>query len=120
MKVTKAVIPAAGLGTRLLPATRAVPKNLLPVVDRPIIQYAVEELVRAGVEEIWIVMSKGQESLVEHFRPSSELESALEAKGKSALLEEMHRVQGLASIDFVYQEEPLGLGHAVGCAADKI
>jgi UTP--glucose-1-phosphate uridylyltransferase len=120
MKVTKAVIPAAGLGTRLLPATRAVPKNLLPVVDRPIIQYAVEELVRAGVEEIWLVISKGQESLSEHFRPSHELESALEARGKSDLLEEMHRIQRLASIDYLYQEEPLGLGHAVGCAADKI
>lgn len=120
MKVTKAVIPAAGFGTRLLPATRAVPKNLLPVIDRPIIQYAVEELVRAGVEEVWIVISKGQESVVEHFRPFHELELALEAKGKSDLLDEMHRTQALASIDYIYQEEPLGLGHAVGCAADKI
>lgn len=120
MKVTKAVIPAAGLGTRFLPATRALPKNLLPVVDRPIIQYAVEELVRAGISEVWIVISKGQEAVVEHFRPSPELESALEAKGKSELLEELRGIQRLAAVDFVYQDEPLGLGHAVGCARDQI
>lgn len=114
------MIPAAGLGTRLLPATKALPKNLIPVVDKPIIQYAVEELVRAGIEEVWLVISKGQESVVEHFRPDRDLESALEAKGKTDLLAEMHRIQSLASVDYVHQDEPLGLGHAVLCAADRI
>ena len=120
MKVTKAVIPAAGLGTRFLPATRAIPKNLLPVIDRPIIQYAVEELVRAGINEVWLVISKGQEALVEHFRSSPELESALEAKGKAELLAELKGIQQMAAIDYVYQDEPHGLGHAVACARDQI
>lgn len=120
MPVRKAVIPAAGLGTRFLPATKAVPKELLTVVDRPGIQYAVEELARAGVTNICIVTSEGKEAITDHFGKNSKLEAALSQSGKHALLEEVRRLQDLADIYAVYQHEPLGLGHAVSVARDHV
>lgn len=120
MTISKAVIPAAGFGTRFLPASKAVPKMLLPVVDKPVIQYAVEEIVRAGVNKICIVISKGTESVIDHFRASSELESLLQERGKLDLLKDARALNELAEIDYVQQDEPLGLGHAVLIARDFI
>lgn len=116
MPVNTAIIPAAGLGTRFLPASKAVPKELVTVVDRPIIQYAVEELVRAGITNICIVTSEGKEALTDHFSSNSKLESALRDKAKHDLLEEMMQLNKLANIFPVTQDEPLGLGHAVWVA----
>jgi UTP--glucose-1-phosphate uridylyltransferase len=120
MSVRKGVIPAAGLGTRFLPASKAVPKVLLPVVDRPIIQYAVEEMARAGIEHVTIVISPGQVAIADHFSPSPELEAALELAGKLDLLAACRAPQELADISYVEQREPLGLGHAVWCARDQV
>lgn len=116
----KAVIPAAGLGTRILPATKAIPKELLCLVDRPMIQYVVEEAAAAGVRDIVIVTSPGKDAIAEHFGPSPELERALEAKGKTELLEAVRAVPSIANVSFVVQEEPRGLGHAVWCARSAI
>lgn len=112
-RVRKAVIPAAGLGTRFLPATKAQPKEMLPVVDKPAIQYVVEEAVRAGIDDILIITGRGKRSLEDHFDRSVELEMELAQKGKTAELEEIRRLAGLAQIHYVRQGEPLGLGHAV-------
>lgn len=120
MTVRKAVIPAAGLGTRFLPASKVVPKNLIPVVDKPMIQYAVEELVRAGIEDICIVISKGLEALVDHFRPDEDLRASLTARGKDDLLRQLLSAEAASSVTAVYQDEPLGLGHAVGVASDFV
>ncbi|HEX2259051.1 MAG TPA: UTP--glucose-1-phosphate uridylyltransferase [Actinomycetota bacterium] len=120
MPVRKAVIPAAGLGTRFLPASKAVPKELVTVVDRPIIQYTVEELLRAGITNICIVSSPGKESLTHHFSSNAKLESALEDKGKTDLLEEVKRLQDMADIYSVMQNQPLGLGHAVWVAREHV
>lgn len=120
MLVRKAVIPAAGLGTRFLPASKAVPKELIPVVDRPVIQYAVEELVRAGVTNICIVTSQGKEAVADHFGRNAKLESALEGAGKKDLLKEVRRLHELGDIFSVRQNEPLGLGHAVWVARDHV
>jgi UTP--glucose-1-phosphate uridylyltransferase len=120
MPIRKGVIPAAGLGTRFLPASKAVPKVLLPIVDRPIIQYAVEEMARAGITQICIVLSHGQGAIADHFAPAAELEAVLERAGKTELLEEVRRTENLADIFYVQQHRPLGLGHAVLCAADFI
>jgi UTP--glucose-1-phosphate uridylyltransferase len=120
MPVRKGVIPAAGLGTRFLPASKAVPKVLLPVVDRPVIQYAVEEMARAGITQICIVLSHGQGAIADHFAPAPELEAVLEAAGKTDLLEEVRNTENLADIFYVQQHRPLGLGHAVLCARDFI
>jgi UTP--glucose-1-phosphate uridylyltransferase len=114
--VRKGIIPAAGLGTRFLPVSKAVPKVLLPVVDRPVIQYAVEEMARAGIEQICIVMSHGQGAIADHFSPAFELEASLEASGKTDLLEVVRAPEGLADLFYVLQHRPLGLGHAVWCA----
>ncbi|HET9610729.1 MAG TPA: UTP--glucose-1-phosphate uridylyltransferase GalU [Acidimicrobiales bacterium] len=111
--VRKAVIPAAGLGTRFLPATKAQPKEMLPVVDKPAIQYVVEEAVRAGIDDILIITGRGKRSLEDHFDRSIELEVALEASGKHDLLTEMRGLADLADIHYVRQGEALGLGHAV-------
>src|SRR5213594_1543651 len=111
MPVRKGVIPAAGLGTRFLPASKAVPKVLLPIVDRPVIQYAVEEMARAGITQICIVLSHGQGAICDHFAPAPELE---------AVLEKARRTETLADIFYVQQHRPLGLGHAVLCAADFV
>ncbi|MGH3116595.1 MAG: sugar phosphate nucleotidyltransferase, partial [Gaiellales bacterium] len=120
MPVRKAVIPAAGLGTRTLPASKAVPKVLIPVVDRPAIQYAVEEIVRAGISNICIVLSRGQESVGDHFTADPELEAALGAKGREEVLEEVRRLHHLADIFYVRQQEPRGLGHAVWTAREHV
>jgi UTP--glucose-1-phosphate uridylyltransferase len=120
MPVRKAVIPAAGLGTRFLPASKAVPKVLLPVVDKPAVQYAVEEAVRAGITNICIVTSPGGDAVAEYFSPAPVLEKALEASGKWELLEEVRSLTQLADIDYVTQDEPLGLGHAVLVARDYV
>src|SRR5437763_2341501 len=120
MPIRKGVIPAAGLGTRFLPASKAVPKVLLPIVDRPIIQYAVEEMARAGITQICIVLSHGQGAISDHFAPAPELEAVLEKSGRTELLEEVRRTETLADIFYVQQHRPLGLGHAVLCAAHVI
>ena len=120
MPIRKGVIPAAGLGTRFLPASKAVPKVLLPIVDRPVIQYAVEEMARAGITQICIVMSHGQGAIADHFSPAPELEAILEKSGKTDLLAEVRNTENLADIFYVQQHRPLGLGHAVLCARDFI
>ena len=111
--VRKAVIPAAGLGTRFLPATKAQPKEMLPIVDKPAIQYVVEEAVRAGIDDILIITGRGKRSLEDHFDRSIELEVALEASGKHDQLNEVRGLADLADIHYVRQGEALGLGHAV-------
>src|SRR5579883_1281399 len=116
MPVRKGVIPVAGFGTRFLPASKAVPKVLMPIVDRPVIQYAVEEMARAGIEQICLVMSHGQGAIADHFSPALELEAALEASGKDDLLAAIRAPEELADIFYVLQPRPLGLGHAVWCA----
>ncbi|MFW6386944.1 MAG: UTP--glucose-1-phosphate uridylyltransferase GalU [Bacillota bacterium] len=115
-KIRKAVIPAAGLGTRLLPTTKAQPKEMITVVDRPTIQYIIEEAVGAGLEEILIITGKGKSSMEDHFDHNVELEKALTAKEKFDMLEEVQRISKLADIHYVRQKNPLGLGHAIYCA----
>lgn len=116
MKVTKAVIPAAGLGTRVLPATKAMPKEMLPIVDKPAIQYIVEEAVRAGITDILIITNRGKGLIEDHFDRAPELEERLQSGGKEAMLREAVDISKLANIYFVRQKETRGLGHAVGCA----
>ncbi len=118
--VRKAVIPAAGLGTRFLPATKAQPKEMLPVVDKPAIQYVVEEAVRAGLCDILIITGRGKRTLEDHFDRSFELEHYLEAAGKTELLKEMREIADMADIHYVRQGEPRGLGHAVSVAAEHV
>ncbi|MGH8775044.1 MAG: UTP--glucose-1-phosphate uridylyltransferase [Jiangellaceae bacterium] len=118
--VTKAVIPAAGLGTRFLPATKATPKPMLPVVDKPAIQYVVEEAVAAGLDDVLLVTGRNQRSLEDHFDRAWELEAALEAKGDEYRLERVQKSQVLADVHYVRQGDPLGLGHAVLCAARHV
>ena len=120
MKVRKAVIPVAGFGTRFLPATRSVPKNMLPVLDTPAIQYAVKEAVEAGIDKIVLVVSEGQEAFSAHFAPIPDLEAALEERGKDAFLEQMREISDMADISYVYQHEQLGLGHAVLTAREAV
>ena len=115
-RVRKAVIPAAGLGTRFLPATKAQPKEMLPVVDKPAIQYVVEEAVRAGITDILIITGRGKRSLEDHFDRSFELEYALQQSGKTDMLKEMEAIADMAAIHYVRQGEPRGLGHAVSVA----
>ena len=111
--VRKAVFPAAGLGTRFLPVTKAQPKEMLPLVDKPIIQYGVEEAVAAGVDNIILVTGRGKNAIEDHFDVSVELESFLEARGKRDLLEEVRKISNMINFAYVRQGEPLGLGHAV-------
>ena len=118
--VTKAVIPAAGMGTRFLPATKAIPKEMLPVVDKPAIQYVVEEATRAGLRDVLMVTGRNKTALEDHFDRHWELEQALEAKGDHVRLSSVLRSSVLADIHYVRQGEPLGLGHAVLCAADHV
>ena len=118
--VTKAVIPAAGLGTRFLPATKAQPKEMLPVVDKPAIQYVVEEAVAAGIDDILIITGRNKRSLEDHFDRNFELEYQLQAKGKTGDLAEVVELAELADIHFVRQGEPLGLGHAVSVARKHV
>jgi len=118
--IRKAVIPAAGLGTRFLPATKAVPKELLPIVDTPTIQYIVAEAVAAGVRDVILVCSRGKDSIVDHFDIAAELEAHLEKAGKKALRDQMRAIAKMANVVTVRQQEPLGLGHAVLCARDLV
>ncbi|MBT2643170.1 UTP--glucose-1-phosphate uridylyltransferase GalU [Bacillus sp. ISL-41] len=120
MKIRKAIIPAAGLGTRFLPATKAQPKEMLPIVDKPTIQYIVEEAVASGIEEIIIIIGRGKRSIEDHFDKSYELEDALLRKNKLAILEEVQNISSLAKIYYVRQKEALGLGHAILCARSFI
>lgn len=120
MQVKKAVIPAAGLGTRFLPITKSVPKELLPILDRPMLQYVVEEAAEAGIEEVIIVTAHGKESIAAYFQPRPELEDRLAETGADDLLEMVRYVSGLARVSFVIQEEPLGLGHAVLTAREAV
>lgn len=112
----KAVIPAAGLGTRFLPASKSIPKEMIPVVDRPGIQYAVEEAVNAGLDQILVVTSRSKATMEDHFDRAIELEERLELTGKTEQLEEVRRIAGMADIFYVRQKTPLGFGHAVGLA----
>ena len=111
--IRKAVFPAAGLGTRFLPATKAQPKEMLVLVDKPVIQYRVEEAVQSGVDNIVIVTGRGKNAIEDHFDVAVELESYLEQRGKTALLEEIRKITRLINVSYVRQGEPLGLGHAV-------
>lgn len=117
MELRHCVIPAAGLGTRFLPATKALPKELLPVLDKPVIQWGVEEAVAAGASAIVIVLSQGKELIAWHFDAAPNLERVLAERGKHAALDAVRATQGLAQFSYVYQDRPLGLGHAVLCAA---
>jgi len=119
-RVRKAVIPAAGLGTRFLPATKAQPKEMLPIVDKPAIQYVVEEAVRSGLRDILIITGRGKRSLEDHFDRSFELEHYLEADGKSDQLAEMRAIADMADIHYVRQKDPHGLGHAVLVARQHV
>lgn len=116
MKVRKAVIPAAGLGTRFLPATKAQPKEMLPIVDKPAIQYVVEEAVAAGLSDVLIVTGRGKRTIEDHFDRSFELEYFLENKGKFDELKEVREISDLGSIHYIRQRDPLGLGNAVAVA----
>src|SRR5213593_2799544 len=111
--IRKAVFPAAGLGTRFLPATKAQPKEMLVLVDKPVIQYGVEEAVQSGVENIVIVTGRGKNAIEDHFDAAVELESYLEQRGQTTLLEEIRKITRLINVAYVRQGEPLGLGHAV-------
>lgn len=119
-KVRKVVIPAAGLGTRFLPATKSMPKEMLCVVDKPIIQYAVEEAVASGIEQVIIVTGRSKSSMEDHFDISYELETTLRERGKLDLVREARKVSDLASVSYIRQKEPLGLGHAVLAARDLV
>jgi len=118
--VTKAVIPAAGLGTRFLPATKATPKEMIPVVDKPAIQYVVEEAVDSGLRDVLMITGRNKHSLEDHFDRVSELEAALEKKGDDERLARVRKSQNLGDIHFVRQGDPRGLGHAVLCAVDHV
>jgi len=120
MKVRKAVIPAAGLGTRFLPATKSQPKEMLPIVDKPTIQYIIEEAAAAGVEDIIVVTGRNKRSIEDHFDRSIELEMELERTGKQQLLQMVKAIPEIANIHFIRQKQPLGLGHAVLTASHFI
>ncbi len=116
MKIKKAVIPAAGFGTRLLPATKSIPKEMVPIVDRPAIQYVIEEAVDAGIEDILIITSGYKKAIEDHFDNFPELENLLEKNNKIEDLQELRNITNLANIHYIRQKETKGLGHAVGCA----
>lgn len=116
MKIRKAIIPAAGLGTRFLPATKAQPKEMLPIVDKPTIQYIVEEAVASGIEDIIIISGRGKRAIEDHFDISYELEQTLKERDKLEMLEMVQSISSLANIHYIRQKEPRGLGHAISCA----
>lgn len=120
MLVRKAIIPAAGLGTRFLPATKAQPKEMLPIVDKPTLQYIIEEAVESGIEEILIITGRNKKSIEDHFDRSIELELELEAKGKHDLLKQVREISDMVNIHYIRQKEPKGLGHAIYCAKSFI
>lgn len=116
----KAVIPAAGLGTRFLPATKAQPKEMLPIVDKPVIQFVVEEAINSGIDDILIITGRGKRAIEDHFDKSFELEYTLEEQGKKRLLQQMKDISDLADIHYVRQKERRGLGHAILCAKNHV
>jgi len=116
IKVRKAIIPAAGLGTRFLPATKAQPKEMLPIVDKPTIQYIIEEAVASGIEEILIITGRNKKSIEDHFDKSMELEAELEKNNKEEMLNMVRKISNIADIHYIRQKEPKGLGHAILCA----
>ncbi len=118
--VRKAVIPAAGRGTRFLPASKAIPKEMIPVVDRPAIQYVVEEAAAAGLTQVGLITADGKEAMAAHFSPAPELEAMLESKGDDARLALVREASELADITYITQDQPKGLGHAVGCAEEFV
>ena len=120
MTIRKAIIPAAGLGTRFLPATKAQPKEMLPIVDKPTLQYIIEEAVASGIDEILIITGRNKKSIEDHFDKSVELELELEAKGKLDLLAEVREISNMVNIHYIRQKEPKGLGHAIYCAKSFI
>ena len=120
MRVRKAVLPAAGFGTRFLPATKAIPKEMMPLVDRPIIQYAVEEAVASGIEQIIIVIATGRSAIEDHFDSNPSLERWLEERGDIEMLRTIRRISEFGTVAFVHQREQLGLGHAVLMAKDLV
>src|ERR1700761_8586883 len=119
-QVRKVVFPAGGLGTRFLPATKVIPKEMLALVDKPIIQYGVEEAIASGIEHIIIVTGRGKSAMEDHFDLSFELDATLERRGKHELLAVSRSVANMARVSYVRQKEPLGLGHAVLCAKDLV
>jgi len=120
MTIRKAVIPAAGLGTRVLPATKAIPKEMLPLADKPAIQYIVEEAVAAGIEHVIVVTSRTKRAIEDHFDDSPELRAALERKGDRAKLEMLERIESMVQVSFTRQPRPHGLGHAILMAKDLV
>ncbi|MDO8446992.1 MAG: UTP--glucose-1-phosphate uridylyltransferase GalU [Deltaproteobacteria bacterium] len=120
MKIRKAVFPAAGLGTRFLPVTKAIPKEMLPLVDKPLIQYCVEEAIASGIEDIIIITGRGKTAIEDHFDTSKELEFLLEEKGKRDLLKMVRDISNLVKFSYTRQKEALGLGHAILCAKDLV
>ncbi len=119
-KVRKCVIPAAGLGTRFLPATKAVPKEMLPIVDKPTLQYIVEEAVAAGMKDVILINGRGKGAIEDHFDHAFELETTLQARGKTKEFEQLRAISSLANLMSVRQKQPLGLGHAVLCAKELV
>ena len=119
-KIKKAIIPAAGLGTRFLPATKAQPKEMLPIVDKPTLQYIIEEAIESGIEEILIVTVRSKKSIEDHFDRSIELELELEKKGKTDMLKMVQDISNMVNIHYIRQKEPKGLGHAIYCAKSFI
>jgi len=119
-KIRKAVLPVAGLGTRFLPATKAIPKEMLPLVDKPLIQYCVEEAIASGIEDIIIITGRGKTAIEDHFDTSKELELLLEEKGKPDLLKMVRDISNLVKFSYTRQKEALGLGHAILCAKDLV
>ena len=120
MKVKKAIIPAAGLGTRFLPATKSQPKEMLPIVDKPTLQYIIEEAISSGIEEILIITGRNKKSIEDHFDKSVELELELEQKGKQEMLDMVRDISNMVNIHYIRQKEPKGLGHAIYCAKSFI
>src|ERR1700675_5067627 len=120
MQIRRAVFPAAGLGTRFLPATKAQPKEMLPLVDKPLIQYVIEEAVASGIRNVTIVTGRGKNAIEDHFDVSYELEQVLEARGKTEQLEEVRHISNMINVSYVRQKEALGLGHAILAARDLV
>lgn len=120
MTVKKAIIPAAGLGTRFLPATKSQPKEMLPIVDKPTLQYIIEEAISSGIEEILIITGRNKKSIEDHFDKSVELELELEQKGKTEMLDMVRDISNMVNIHYIRQKEPKGLGHAIHCAKSFI
>jgi len=116
MKIKKAVIPAAGLGTRFLPITKAQPKEMLPIIDKPVIHFVVEEAVNSGIDDILIITGRGKEAVENYFDVNTNLEKMLEKNGKSHLLEELKEIENMANIHYIRQKEQRGLGHAILCS----